>query len=293
MRFNANCPGNLSGRGPDWQPAMPALEPAIFRGNSANYCSFVDSFDALISYNVPEPKRKLFYLLQYTSGPANALVKGCQYLPADQGYAEARKLLQQTYGQKFQIAKACIDSIVNGAPLHYQDKASLIKFVAELKSCVNTLSGMNYLHKMDNIDVSNKISKRLPSAWINGWQAEVDNVIHVRTEEVSIKHLTDYVSLGTRQCTNFANDWSQVMKSRLNNPTLNKREKISFATQVYIKKTMCRMCEGPHFSNQCKHFRKLDYDARKSFVIKAKLCWSCLEPDHFSKSCPRTNPCSK
>ena len=159
MRFIARGPGNLSGRAPDWQPAMPALEPAIFRGNPANYCSFVDSFDALISYNVPEPKRKLFYLLQYTSGPANALVKGCQYLPADQGYAEARKLLQQTYGQKFQI-----DSIVNGPPLHYQDKASLIKFSAELKSCVNTLSGMNYLHKMDNIDVLNKISKRLPSA---------------------------------------------------------------------------------------------------------------------------------
>ena len=230
MRFNASGPGNLSGRAPDWQPAMPALEPAIFPGNPANYCSFVDSFDALISYNVPEPKRKLFYLLQYTSGPANALVKGCQYLPADQGYAEARKLLQQTYGQKFQIAKICIDSIVNGPPLHYQDKASLIKFSAELKSCVNTLSEMNYLHKMDNIDVLNKISKRLPSAWINGWQAEVDNVIHVRTEEISIKHLTDYVSLRTRQCTNFANDWSQVLKSRPNNPTLNKREKTSFAT---------------------------------------------------------------
>ena len=53
------------------------------------------------------------------------------------------------------------------------------------------------------------------------------------------------------------------------------------------------MCEGPHFLNQCKHFRKLDYDAHKLFVIKAKLCWSCLEPDHFSKSCPRTNPCCK
>ena len=291
-RFNANGSVNPSGRAPDWQPAMPILEPPIFEGNPANYCSFVDSFDALISYNVPEPKRKLFYLLRYTSGSANALVKGCQYLPADQGYAEARKLLQQTYGQKFQIAKTCIDSIVNGPPLHYQDKASLVKFSAELKSCVNTLIGMNYLHKMDNIDVLNKISKCLPSAWVNGWQVEVDNVIHVRMEEVSIKHLTDYVSLRTRQCTNFANDWSQV-KSRLNNPAINKRGKASFATQVNIEKKMCRMCEGPHFLNQCKHFRKLDYDARKSFVIKAKLCWSCLEPDHLSKSCPRTNPCLK
>ena len=73
MRFNANGSVNLFGRAPDWQPAMPALEPPILEGNPANYCSFVDSFDALISYNVPEPKRKLFYLLRYTSGSGNAL----------------------------------------------------------------------------------------------------------------------------------------------------------------------------------------------------------------------------
>ena len=177
MRFNAHGPVYLAGRAPDWKPATPASEPPLFEGNPTNYGSFMDSFDALISYNVPEPKRKFFYLLQYTSASANALVKGCQYLPTDLKYAEARKLLQQTYAQKFQILKACIDSIINGSSLHHQYKASLIKFFAELKSCVHILSGMNYLHKMDNIDVLNKIFKRLPSTWINSWQTEVDIVI--------------------------------------------------------------------------------------------------------------------
>ena len=96
------------------------------------------------------------------------------------------------------MAKACIDSIINGPLLHHQDQASLIKFSAVLIFYVNIFSVMNDLHKIDNIDKLNKISKRLPSAWINGWQAEVDNVIHVRIEEVSTKHFTDYVSLRTR-----------------------------------------------------------------------------------------------
>ena len=51
----------------------PRLEPEIFDGNPANYKNFVDAFDALISYNVPEPRRKLFYLLRYTKGPAHSL----------------------------------------------------------------------------------------------------------------------------------------------------------------------------------------------------------------------------
>ena len=86
---------------------IPALEPEIFNGNPANYHSFIDTFDALISFNVPEPKRKLYLLLQCTTGPAHALVKGCPYMPGDQGYYRAREMLKSTFGQKFQIAKAC------------------------------------------------------------------------------------------------------------------------------------------------------------------------------------------
>ena len=66
------------------------LEPEILNGNPANYHSFFDAFDALISFYVPEPKRKLYFLLQYTARPAHALVKGCQYMPGDQGYYRAR-----------------------------------------------------------------------------------------------------------------------------------------------------------------------------------------------------------
>ena len=79
----------------------------------------------------------------------------------------------------------------------------------------------------------------------------------------------------------------------LNNPALNKCEKTSFATELNSKTEMCRKCEGSHFLNQSKYFRKLDNDARKSYVFEAKLYWLCFEPDHFSKSCSCTNACSK
>jgi len=92
-----------------------------------------------------------FYLLRYAKGPAHSLVKGCQYMNTDLGYTKARELLQQTFGQKFQIVKACIDSVTNG-PLFYQnDKVSLLRFSSEINSCINTLKGMNYLDKMNNL----------------------------------------------------------------------------------------------------------------------------------------------
>ena len=103
-------------------PNLPSLEPDIFDGNPINYCSFINSFDALAAYNVPEPKRKFYYLLQYTKGPARDLVKGCQYLPGQEGYIKTRNLLKNTFGQKFQIAKANIDLVANGPVLDIKVK---------------------------------------------------------------------------------------------------------------------------------------------------------------------------
>ena len=84
--------------------ATPVLEPKVFDGNPANYRNFIDAFDALITFNVPEPRRRLFYLLRYTKGPAHSQVKGCQYMDD----TKARELLQQTFGQKFQVAKLAL-----------------------------------------------------------------------------------------------------------------------------------------------------------------------------------------
>ena len=48
-----------------------------------------------------------------------------------------------------------------------------------------------------------------------------------------------------------------------------------------------------HFLNQCKQFRRLSFNERLDFVTKSKLCWSCLEGDHFADKCSRINPCRK
>ena len=88
------------------------MKPPVFDGNPINYCSFIDAFDTIIDCVVVEPKRRLFFLLQYTIGAAHTLIEGCQYMPADQGYQTARKLLRDNFGQKIQIATTCIDSVV-------------------------------------------------------------------------------------------------------------------------------------------------------------------------------------
>ena len=104
----------------------------------------------MINSTVSSPKRELFYLLCNTSGPSNALVKICQCLSDDEGYAKAKRLLKDTVGQVFQIARSCIHLVVNGLLLKVHDKIGLINIAAELTSYI---TGINYWHKIDNKDI--------------------------------------------------------------------------------------------------------------------------------------------
>ena len=82
---------------------------------------------------------------------------------------------------------------------------------------MNTRVGLNYLHKMDNLDVLTKISRRLPNSGLSGWQAEVDSIIHHKMCDVSICDLANYVTLRTRQIVNFECNWSRISKSTVFN----------------------------------------------------------------------------
>ena len=127
---------------------------------------------------------------------------------------------------------------------------------------------------------------------VEWWQAEIDSLIHLKGQEVSIENLAAYVTLKTRQITNLDCNWAQTNKR----PDLQRsRKETTLATQTVLPspKLCCKLCKGPHYLNQCKHFRKYVYEDRIKFVNESKLCHSYLEPGHFPKNCSRKSPCKR
>ena len=156
---------------------------------------------------------------------------------------------------------------------------------------MNTLKGMNYLDKMNNLDVITRIAKRFPHPWINGWQTEVDSLIHIKRCDVTIQNLTSCVALKTRQMTNLDCDWTTSKKFVAN----KNRKETTLAAQTVLapSKVCCKLCKSSHYLNQCKRFRKFTYDERIKFVNENKLCCSCLEFGHFVHNCSRKDSCKK
>ena len=184
---------------------------------------------------------------------------------------------RKTFGQKFQIAKDCVDLIVKGPQLQLNEISAFIRFSADLSTCTNTLADLNYLDQIDNLDIDTKICRRLPFQRQNSWQAEVDKILHVKINLLSIKDLATFVAVKTRLIINLYFLWSHSSKI-----SRNKRKKTSLVTSIKtpdVKK--CKLCKNLHFLNQCKEFRRLSFNERLDFVTKSKLCWSCLEGEIF------------
>ena len=114
---------------------------------------------------------------------------------------------------------------------------------------------------MDNLDILHKTAKRLPLSWYTGLQGEADHVIHAMLREVS-KDLA-YVSLRTRQQTNFACDWNQTLKMKEIGKSNSDRKLYNFVMQknhvAPNKSKKCTLCNNYLFLNQRKQFRKLAY----------------------------------
>ena len=143
-------------------------------------------------------------------------------MPNDLGYAHVQKLQQKICSQQFRIAKACINSVTQGPILHQNNKASLIPFSAKINSCRNTLVRLDYLHKMGNLNVLTKIARPLQISWLNGWQADTDNVTHHKMCKFSICDLANYASLRTRQIVNLSVTGHELQSQQ--SPTIIKQK---------------------------------------------------------------------
>ena len=71
---------------------QPAME--VFSGNPVDYCNFICAFESLVEQKTTNPSTLLYYLIQYTSGSVQELMKSCLSMHSEDGYYEARRLLK-------------------------------------------------------------------------------------------------------------------------------------------------------------------------------------------------------
>ena len=156
---------------------LPQPDLPVFDGDPTQYCDFIRAFENLIELKTSSSSARLYYLVQYTSGQVQELMRSCLSMKEEQGYREARKLLLERYGQPYKIAMAFVERISNTSPIKADDGPGLQRFSILLTSCSNTLREIGYISKLENPDGLRKIVDRLPFSLKLSLREKVDTVM--------------------------------------------------------------------------------------------------------------------
>ena len=282
---------------------LPQPTMQIFDGDPTSYCDFIRAFEHLVERKTTSPSARLYYLVQYTSGHVQELMKSCLVMEPSEGYIEAMRLLKERYGQNYQIASAYVNRLINGPVIKPDDGVELQKFSIQLTSCANTLKEIGSIGKLDNSENLKKIINRLPTAMRYKWRDVVDRIVEQERRDVTINDVTKFVTSRARVANHPV--FGKVDRERKEKIDLEQRRPRhlgiranGFAThgekdnqERATKRITCPLCKQNHWLSRCERFRKQSLEERQRFVNDAKLCNNCLLTGHYVRSCAKQSFC--
>ena len=284
---------------------LTLLRPTVqvFDRNPLNYCNFVRAFEHLVERKITSPSARLYYLVQYTSGHIQELMKSCLSMNPTEGYDEATQLLKERYGQNYQIASAHVNRLIDGPVIKPEDNVELQKFSIQLTSCVNTLNKIGCIGKLDNSENLRRIINRLPTAMRYKWRDRVDQIVEQEGRDITIDDVNKFVTSRARAASHPVFGKVDREKKEKIDPD-QKRSRPSgirangFAThgkeenqEGDVKQRKCPSCKLNHWLSRCEKFRKQSMEERQRLVNDEKLCKNCLLPGHYVRSCTRQSFC--
>ena len=154
---------------------LPKPEVPVFGRDPVEYSNFVKAFECLIESRTESGSSRLYYLVQYTEGEVQELMRSCLAMDPEEGYREARKLLKQRYGQRYKIATAYVDKVTKGPAIKSEDRKGLQNFATLLTSCRNTLKSIGYSSKIENPESLRGVINRLPYDLRKEWRNNTYN----------------------------------------------------------------------------------------------------------------------
>ena len=299
---------------------LPVKEPPTFSGDSFEYPAFVTAFDSIIAANVSAEKDKLFFLEKYTRGKANEAIKGFLATNYDTAYTEARKLLDQRFGNPVVVSEDYKKRLRNWRQINEGDSKGLREFSDFLIRCEEAMKSMKSMSELDSTQILQSISAKLPSYSGVKWCRFA--------HEAQVK---DKKLVGFKDFTNFVKQEAELANDPIFSPDVLKRERKkngpvrdnnrpsktkpqgspdpsqSFATSANFAKgseqkqqpptrgrpPLCPICEDKHFIAKCATFIKVTADERFEMLKKLRLCFSCFKTNHVSSECRTRSTCDK
>ncbi|KAL2099387.1 hypothetical protein ACEWY4_005867 [Coilia grayii] len=298
---------------------LPRRDVPVFQGDPLEYRSFMRAFLHTIDSRTDSDADKLYFLDQYTRGEPRDLVRSCQHMPEQRGYAKAMKLLQDNYGNELKVDTALIEKASKWPQIKAEDGKALSAFSVFLVSCRNAMEDIDYMEEMDNPTTMRTIISKLPFKIRERWRVYSYDIQEQRRKRARFTELVSFVERQAKIMSDpLFGDIDAVSTEKVTKKSQqgNKSKKdgkhgSSFATKVdqvgnsessettsksdaslnsaFTKP--CMFCEKNHTLQECCKIKEKVHSGRVDFLKKNGLCFSCLVKGHLSKECKKKMTC--
>ena len=270
--------------------SIPKLELPTFCGDPLEYPSFIAIFDESVDSKVNDDQIKLTRLLQYTTGPAHNAIRNCSLVGGSAGYAEARKILKNRFGNDILVSQKLIDDLKQNKRV--TSASDLQQLADDLVMAQAALSKIGKLHEIENQQTILEILDRCPRFVKDKWRKKA---LASKRDSGTYPPFSEFVKFISAQ----AEDWgdpvygSQSVKSIKGSGVKlpsGSSHNIS-STPKQQSPTPCVICNDNHRMFNCAKFRAMTPVARLQVVKDHKLCFVCGLPFHMSRSCKNQSVC--
>ena len=269
---------------------LPKPEIPVFRGKVTEYKSFIRAFDSRISSKTDSDSERLFYLEQYCEGKPKEIIKGCLHMKEDDGYAEARRLLEKRYGDPESISCAFVDMLMDWSQLGPGDVDGLNRFSLTLTSCLNVMKSIpSGARETDHPRTMRKIVEKLPNYLQDSWRRKADKIKEDEKRRARFDDIVAFVDREVRIQTNHTFGRHREERAKKQTHTVS----ATTVTEGVRPPIQCLYCRGHHFTDRCADLAKLQWQKRREFVRDNRLCHGCLRKGHRFNSCFRKLTCGK
>ena len=255
----------------------PKIELLEFHGDPMSYHLFIRNFEENVEKMLYDDGARLARLIHLCKGEAGRAIKCCSLMDPEQGYARARRLLEQRFGDKHTITELWIKKLNEGGP-----RVNLQEYADELLDCYESLNALRALQEMDVQRNLLAMITRLPMHLQNKWQDYVFELRSRRDRRPTLKDVVDFVNRAAAVMSDPVYGSASMRSKRVEKTP----SRVTYAATADVR---CPICDdGEHSVPQCRRFLSMNANDRLDVTLKCQICFMCLTPGHITREC--SNP---
>ena len=181
--------------------SLPKRETPIFDGDPLKYHAFVKAFENGVERNTANHSDRLYFLEQHTRGHSKELIGSCQHMEPERGYAMAKALLKEQFGNEQRISYTYMEKALSWPSIKNEDVKALRDYSLFLRGFCNVMEEVQYLHELNIPANMLTIIKTLPYKFRDKWRSAACELQERHSRRATLIDITNFIKRQVRILT--------------------------------------------------------------------------------------------